>query len=69
MTDRFLHDEGIDSVDFKSEGLKKVSLRGVFSMFGFEKIFDINGNGELNILERGLEFMVIDEILLLQEYG
>lgn len=32
-------------------------------MFGFEKIFDINGNGELNILERGLEFMVIDEIL------
>ena len=33
------------------------------SIFDFERLFDLNNDGHLDSLERGLEFTVIDDIL------
>ncbi len=32
-------------------------------IFDFERLFDLNNDGHLDSLERGLEFTVIDDIL------
>lgn len=33
------------------------------SIFGFEKLFDFNGDNSLDLLERGAEFTVINDII------
>lgn len=33
------------------------------SIFGFEKLFDFNGDDNLDLLERGAEFTVINDII------
>lgn len=32
-------------------------------IFGFERLFDLNHDGKLDPLEKGLEFTVIDDIM------